>query len=50
MSPDQRLDAYYAQNGRTALTPAQNRRYQKKYCRALAVAKRAAQHEQPTAP
>ena len=36
MSPDQRLDAYYAQNGSQVLTPAQPRRFSKKYCQRLA--------------
>ena len=36
MSPDQRLDAYYAQNGSSTLTPAQSRRHTKKYCQQLA--------------
>ena len=42
MSPDQRLDAYFAQNGSTELTPAQSRRYTKKYCHQLARAGREA--------
>ena len=36
MSPDQRLDAYHAQTGSQDLTPAQQRRFTKKYCQQLA--------------
>ena len=49
MSPDQRLDAYYAQNGRTDLTPAQTRRCWKKWRRGLADDKKSAKREKPTA-
>jgi DNA-binding IclR family transcriptional regulator len=33
MSPGQRVDAYWAANGRTRLTPKQSRRIEKKYRR-----------------
>lgn len=49
MSPDQRLDAYHAQTGSQVLTPAQSRRFSKKYCQQLARDAREVERDAKTA-